>query len=93
MGKKIFNSIKEQFKDSIFVKILSGVAIILLVASFVLPPLAIVDSSVIEACWCIWCFGALDTVGTCICKGLDKITITKGDLSITVEDTDGNEEN
>ena len=63
--------------------ILSFISIALIVASWFIPPMGIIDGSVLAATGEI--FAALGTVIKAIDKGIDA-TITKGDTSMTIGD-------
>jgi len=58
-------------------------SVILIVASWFVPPMAVVDGSVLAAVGEIFGFAALGTVINAIDKG-HKATITKGDTTLTV---------
>ena len=66
-------------------KLLSLSAVILLIASFIVPPMGVIDSSVIAAVGEIFAFAALYTLGNAIEKG-KSATITKGDVELTIGD-------
>ena len=58
-------------------------SVILIVASWFVPPMAVIDGSVLAAIGEIFSFAALATVIRAIDKG-DKASITKGDTTLTV---------
>lgn len=62
---------------------LSLIAIILLVASFIIPPTGIIDSSVLAATGEIFAFGSLGTVIKAIDKGIDA-KLSKGNTTIEI---------
>lgn len=67
--------------------ILYGVALVLLIASFILPPMGIIDDSVLKAVAEIFAFAGLLTV----VRALDNhmgIEFHKGDMSLEITDTD-----
>lgn len=66
-------------------------AVGLLIASFALPPLGIIDESVISAAWVIFSFAALTIIGYAIERGADA-TIRKGDVEVSVSNPDDTEE-
>lgn len=82
MDKKI----KECILHDIWFKFFSIAAIGLLIASFVVPPVGIINSSVLAAVGEIFAFAALGTVIKAIDKGVDakvqhnNTTLTVGDL-------------
>ena len=65
--------------------IFSAVAIALLVTSFIVPPMGIIDSSVLLASSEMFAFAALGTVIKAIDKGMDA-KIRKGDTTVIVGD-------
>lgn len=65
--------------------VFSGIAIILLIISFILPPTGFIDSSVILAVSEIFAFASLWTVIKAIDKG-KTASVRKGDISLTVGD-------
>lgn len=67
------------------------VAIILLVASFLLPPIGIVDNSVLLAVSELWGFGALGAFSNAIAKGMGA-KVSKGDTSLEVRKNNRGEE-
>ena len=70
---------------NISVHVLSFISIALIVASWFVPPMGIIDGSVLAGTGEIFAFAALGTVIKAIDKGIDA-TITKGDTSITIGD-------
>ena len=67
--------------------ILYGIAIILLVASFILPPLGIIDNSVLEGVAEIFAFAGLLTVLRAVDNKMG-IEFHKGDMSLEISDSD-----
>lgn len=65
--------------------VLSFISIALIVASWFVPPMGIIDGGVLAATGEIFAFAALGTVIKAIDKGIDA-TITKGDTSMTIGD-------
>lgn len=63
--------------------ILTAIAIILLIASWLVPPLSVIDPSVLAATGEIFAFAALGTVIKAIDKGIDA-KMTRGDTTIEV---------
>lgn len=72
--------------------IFSLCAIILIAASFVVPPLGVIDGSVLAAVGEIFAFAALGAVYKAIDNGTDA-KITKGDVSITINNDNDNDNN
>ena len=67
--------------------ILYGISLILLVASFILPPLGIIDNSVLEGVAEIFAFAGLLTVLRAIDNKMG-IEFHKGDMSLEISDSD-----
>ena len=67
--------------------ILYGIALILLVASFILPPMGVIDSSVLKAVAEIFAFAGLLTVLRAIDRNKG-IEFHKGDISLEISDSD-----
>ena len=67
--------------------ILYGIALILLVGSFILPPLGIIDNSVLEGVAEIFAFAGLLTVLRAIDRNMG-IEFHKGDMSLEISDSD-----
>ncbi len=63
--------------------IFSGCAIVLIAASFIVPPLGVIDASILAAVGELFGFAALGAVYKAIDNGTDA-KITKGDVSITI---------
>lgn len=71
--------------NNIWFKVLSISAILLIIASFVVPPLGLIDNSVIAAVGEIFAFAALYTLGNAIDKG-KTASITHGQTTLTVKE-------
>ena len=63
--------------------VLAGIAVALLVASFLVPPTGVIDGSVLAATGEIFAFAALGTVIKAIDRGVDA-TVSHKDTSITI---------
>lgn len=74
---------KDYFKNNYWFYILSGIAVLLIIASFICPPTGIIDSSVLAATGEIFAFAALGTVIKAIDKGIDA-KLSKGDTTLEV---------
>lgn len=61
----------------------SGIAIILIIASWCVPPMGVIDGSVLAAVGEIFAFAALGAVIKAIDKGLDA-KVTHGQTSVTI---------
>lgn len=70
--------------------IFSITAVGLLIASFILPPMGVIDPSVLAATGEIFAFAALGAVVKAIDKGVDA-KVTKGDTTLTVGDNINNQ--
>lgn len=60
-----------------------GVALVLLIASFVLPPTGVIDPSVLKAAAILLGFAALGIVGKNLSLGKD-VTFSHGDTEVTI---------
>ena len=67
--------------------ILYGISLILLVASFILPPMGVIDDSVLKAVAEIFAFAGLLTVLRAIDRNMG-IEFKKGDMSLEISDSD-----
>lgn len=67
--------------------ILYGIALILLIASFILPPMGVIDDSVLKAVAEIFAFAGLLTVLRAIDRNMG-IEFKKGDMSLEISDSD-----
>lgn len=70
---------------------LTAIAIILLVASWFVPPTGAIDGSVLKAVGELFAFAALGTLIKAIDKGLDA-KVTHGDTSVMVGNVNNEEE-
>lgn len=77
------------FKNYYFL-FLSGISILLIIVSFLLPPLGSIDPSVLTAVGELFGWAALATVIKALDKGVDA-HIQKGDVSIDIENDDNKE--
>ena len=64
-----------------------GVALVLLTASFILPPTGVIDPSVLKAAAILLGFAALGIVGKNLAMGKD-VTFSHGDTEVTIGDKD-----
>lgn len=71
--------------------IFSCIAILLIIASFVLPPLGVVDNSVLGACGEIFAFVALFMAWEAIDRGIDA-KVTHKDTTIELNNPDNKNE-
>ena len=78
--KKFF---KNYLENNLFFWIFGGIALVLLIASWFVPPMAVIDGSVIAAVGELFAFAALGAVIRAIDLGR-KATITKGDVNVTI---------
>lgn len=74
---------KECVLDNLWFKILSFISVILLIASFLMPPSGVIDPSVMAGVGEIFAWGALFTVLKAIDKG-KTASITHGNTTIEV---------
>ena len=80
MGKLI----KQVWKEDFWLKLLTIVSIILIVTAFFIPPMAVIDSSVLAATGILAGFAALWELDTAIDKHLNaKVKIKDIELEIT----------
>ena len=90
MPKKVREAYENYVEHNTWFKVLSICAIALIVASFIVPPLGIIDSSVLAAVGEIFGFAALWTLIKAIDKG-KVATISHNNTTISVgKDKDGN---
>jgi len=94
--KPKFARIKEAHKNirkttSIALWSFSIVAVSLQVASFIIPPMGVIDPSVLRAGSLIFTFAALFEFREAVVEGFG-VSLTHGDTSVTVHDMDGNPE-
>lgn len=67
-------------------------SIMLIITSFIIPPTGVIDPSVLAATGELFAFGALACVIAAIEKGGKSVTISKGDTSINIDDSDTDSE-
>lgn len=77
-------------QNNLYFWVLSSVAVILIVASWFVPPMAIIDGSVLAATGEIFGFTALGAVIHAMDTG-KTATIQHGQTTVTVKDIDGEE--
>lgn len=82
---------KNYVEHNLWFKILSAVAVLLLIASFIVPPLGVIAPSVIAGVGEIFAFAALWTLIKAIDKG-KTASVSHGQTTIKVEN-DKDEEN
>lgn len=80
-------TLKMAIRGNVWFYILIIASILLLVASFIMPPAGAIDPSVIAAVGELFAFGALGTVLHAIDKN-KKATVTHGSTTLTVGDKD-----
>lgn len=83
MAREIWNSLR----TDIWFYLLSFASIALIVASFFIPPMGIIDGSVLAAVGEIFGWGVLGTVLKAINKGMGA-TLQHGNTTVTVKDQD-----
>lgn len=66
-------------------------SITLLIASFIIPPLGLIEPSVLAAVGEVFAFASLGEIGAAIDRGR-KATISRGDIHLTVDGDDAKEE-
>lgn len=74
---------KNYLENNLFFWIFGGLAILLLIASWFVPPMAVIDKSVLVAVGEIFAFVALGAVIKAVDKG-KTATISKGDVNLTI---------
>ena len=82
---------KVYLSDNTPFHIFSSIAILLIIASWFVPPVSYIDASVLTAVGEIFAFAALWTVIKAIDQGTDA-TITKGDITLTIDNKEKNEQ-
>lgn len=88
MGKVLRNAIR----GNVWFYVLTSIAIVLLIASWIWPPTAVIDSSVLGGIGEIFAFAALGTVIKAIDNG-HTAKIKHGDTELSIgKDTDEEEE-
>ena len=71
------------------VVILAGISVLLLIVSFVVPPMGVIDPSVLKGVGELFGFAALLEVPHCmLISNGKKVSIKKGDTEVTVNDCD-----
>lgn len=85
MAKEIY---KQLNKVAFWICLIISVALI--ITSFFIPPLAVIDASVLASVGELFAFATLGTVIQAIYKGSD-ITFNKGDINVTVNNPDNKE--
>lgn len=63
----------------------------LLIASFLVPPMGVIDASVLKAASLIFAFAGLFFLREAVMEGLG-VKLTHGDTTIEIKDQDGNED-
>jgi len=82
----------ETWHNNLYLKILTFAAIGLIIASFCVPPMGVIDGSVLAGVGELFAFGALWQVAKAIDKGLDT-KVQHNNTSITVGDFNKEENN
>lgn len=82
---------RNYLQNNTFFWIFSIIGVILIVAAFILPPISVIDNSVLIAVGEINGFIALGAVIKAIDKGVDA-TFQKGDTSVTITNNDNEED-
>ena len=83
MGKMILHSIRQ----CLWFWVLLIASLTFLTASFLVPPMGTIDSSVLKAISELLGFGVLGTVIYAVDKGVD-LKLSKGDLAATINSPD-----
>lgn len=73
---------------TILLWVFSLTALGLFIASFLVPPMGVIDGSVLKAGGIIFAFAALAEAREAIVEGLG-VKVTHGDTQIVIKDTDG----
>lgn len=79
--------IKQEWEHNIWLKVLTFISVALIIASFLTPPMFVIEASVLAATGELFAFGALWQVAKAIDKGMDakvehnNTAITVGDLN------------
>ena len=81
MGKLLKNAVHNNYAFWVCL----FVSIVLLITSFFVPPLAVIDGSILAATGELFAFAALGSIITAINKGMDA-RITHRDTSLTIGD-------
>ena len=83
MKKRLFEAIVHNLAFAC----LSAASVVLLVAAFFVPPMGVIDPSVLAATGILFAFAALGAVYKALDHGVDA-SITKGDTTLMVGDFD-----
>lgn len=83
LDRKLTGFFGDRFHKRVFL-ILVAVVVLLLVASWLWPPTAIIDGSVLTAVAELFAFGALGEVGAAIERG-HSASITHGNTTVTIK--------
>lgn len=75
-------------KGNTYFWVFGGIALTLMVVSFVLPPTGVIDPSALDAVGWIFAFAALGTIIKAIDKGIDA-KVTKGDTCFELNNDEG----
>ena len=90
--EKVFHKIKMCVVGNFWFHIFAIFSMVLITASFLCPPLAVIDSSVLAAVGEVFAFAALWT----LIKAMDEghtATITNKDITLTIDKEENEEEN
>jgi len=82
----IVEGVKDASKNVLFY-VLSGVAVALLIASFIVPPMGVIDPSVLQGVAWIFGFCSLSVVNYAIMRGIDS-KLTHGETSVEFNNPD-----
>lgn len=91
MGKKIKDIWIMGTYHNVAFWICLSVSLFLIITAFFIPPMAVIDSSVLGATGEIFGFAALGAFIRALDKGVDA-KVTKGDTELTITNPDNNEE-
>lgn len=84
MGQKLKSFWQNYLEYNVFFHVLSFISIALIIASFCVPPVGIINQSVLAAVGEIFAFGALGAVLKAIDKGVDA-KVKHGNTEIGIE--------
>lgn len=87
----IGRTVLEAFVHNVWFYLLAGISVALLVASFIMPPMGVIDSSVLAAVGELFAFASLGAALKAIDKRLNA-TVTKGDTKLSITQRDGQDE-
>ena len=90
MSKEIKKSVKDCILHNLYFKLFSFFAIALIIASFLVPPMGLIEPSVLAAVGELFGFASLGTVIKAIDKGTTA-TVTHNNTSVTVGREDDEE--